>query len=188
MPKAAPRHDRIDAGSTWTSGLLSVVPHDPGWSRVGRTESERLRQLLAPWLSGAVEHVGSTAVPGLAARPVVDLQALVRDTDAMVTAAPVLQLDGWHGLPVDLDARHGRRFFVKIIDRSQPAHLELIPAGSARWFQQLAFRDALRGDPALAGAYGRLKVRLNPRHEHNRTRYGAAKRRFVREVLARPIR
>ena len=64
-----------------------MLPHDPLWAQRAATERAHLAGLLEPWLAEGVEHVGSTAVPGLAAKPVIDLMASVRDPDGSVTIA-----------------------------------------------------------------------------------------------------
>jgi len=142
---------------------------------------------LTPWLVDGVEHVGSTAVPGLAAKPIIDLMASVRDLDAVVDqAGQPLWADGWRYVPPELDNRPWRRFFVKPDESGQHryAHLHVIAAGHPRWADQLAFRDALRRDDELARRYGDLKRRLAAEHAEDREAYTDAKGEFVRDTLA----
>lgn len=83
----------------WAYEKAELRPYDPAWSVRARAEAERLAELLAPWLAdGGVAHVGSTAVPGLAAKPIVDLMASVPDLDTVVAEAP-LSAAGWHYVP-----------------------------------------------------------------------------------------
>jgi GrpB-like predicted nucleotidyltransferase (UPF0157 family) len=156
-------------------------------------ERSRLAELLAPWLvDGAVEHVGSTSVPGLAAKPVIDLMAQVADPDAVVDqAGERLKADGWHYVPPDLDSGASwRRFFVKPDPSGQRryAHLHLIQVGHPRWAQQLEFRDALRRDDELADLYENLKRRLTAEHPHDREAYTEAKAEFILDALRRNTR
>jgi GrpB-like predicted nucleotidyltransferase (UPF0157 family) len=142
--------------------------------------------LLAPWLADGVEHVGSTAVPGLAAKPVIDLMASVGDPDAVVTeAGDLLATDGWWYVPPELDERPWRRFFVKPDPSGQRriAHLHVIRAGHPRWAEQIAFRDALRRDDQLASRYADLKRRLAARHADDREAYTDAKAKFIAAAL-----
>jgi GrpB-like predicted nucleotidyltransferase (UPF0157 family) len=151
-----------------------------------------LAVLLAPWLVDGVEHVGSTAVPGLAAKPIIDLMALVRDPDAVVEqAAEPLAADGWCYVPPELDSGGSwRRFFVKPDPSGQHryAHLHLIAAGHPRWSDQIAFRDALCRDDELAGRYAYLKRQLAAEHADDREAYTDAKGEFVRDALGHDVR
>jgi GrpB-like predicted nucleotidyltransferase (UPF0157 family) len=177
------------ADPPWAHERAEVHPPDPGYAGRGAAECARLTELLAPWLAGGVEHVGSTAVPGLAAKPVLDLMASVTDPGAAVEqAAGRLAADGWCYVPPELDSGASwRRFFVKpdASGQRRQAHLHLIRAGHPRWAEQLAFRDALRQDSGLAARYADLKRRLAREHETDREAYTAAKTGFVADVLRR---
>lgn len=177
-----------DAGPPWAYERPELHPHDSRWSERAQAERARLLELLAPWLAAGVEHVGSTAVAGLAAKPVIDLMASVSDPDAAAAGAgPRLAGDGWCYVPPHLDRRSWRRFFVKADPSGQRrvAHLHLIPAGHPRWAEQIAFRDALREDRQLARRYEDLKRQLSAQHAADREAYSAAKASFVAEVLSR---
>jgi GrpB-like predicted nucleotidyltransferase (UPF0157 family) len=180
-----PEPDRVQRTTwpVWATERVEVVDHDPAWAGRGLRERDVLQGLLAPLLTGPVEHIGSTAVPGLAAKPIIDLQAQVATLDVADEIVPVVAPHGWHYVPPELDRRPHQRFFVKVRDDRRVAHLHVMTADS-RWHQKLAFRDALRADPALVRAYARLKVELAERHHDDREAYTAGKERFVREVLA----
>jgi GrpB-like predicted nucleotidyltransferase (UPF0157 family) len=171
----------------WAVEPITIRSHDPAWIESGRAECERLGQLLAPWLVDGVEHVGSTAVPGLAAKPIVDLIASVRDLKATTVdpARDLLVGNAWAYVPPELDERSWRRFFAKPDEagRRPVAHLHLIPAGHTRWFDLLAFRDLLRHDAELAARYGSLKYALAQRYTDDREAYTDAKARFVSDAL-----
>lgn len=176
-----------DAIPPWAYETPEIRPHDPRLLPAGEAERARLAEVLAPWLADGVEHVGSTAVPGLAAKPVIDLMASVRDLSAVVAqAGDGLAADGWCYVPPELDQRPWRRFFVKPDESGQHrvAHLHLIQAGHPRWAEQLAFRDALRRDGQLARHYEDLKRLLAARHAGDREAYTAAKAAFVANALA----
>jgi GrpB-like predicted nucleotidyltransferase (UPF0157 family) len=180
-----------DTVPPWAHAKPEVRAHDPRLIELAETEKARLTLLLTPWLVDGVEHVGSTAVPGLAAKPIIDLMASVRDLDAVVDqAGEPLWADGWWYVPPELDNRPWRRFFVKPEPSGQHryAHLHLIAAGHPRWAEQIAFRDALRRDDELAGRYADLKRRLAAEHAEDREAYTDAKGEFVRGVLGRDAR
>jgi GrpB-like predicted nucleotidyltransferase (UPF0157 family) len=169
----------------WATERVKVVDYDPSWAARGAHERQLLQEHLAPWLHGHVEHVGSTAIPGLAAKPILDLQAPVQDLAVAEQIAPLLATHHWHYVHPDLDQRPYRRFFVKVIDGRRAAHLHLLPADSPRWHQQLAFRDALRTHPELVRAYAQLKDDLAARYPDDREAYTVGKQQFVDEVLTR---
>ena len=176
-----------DALPRWALEPPEVQPHDPLLPIRARDEAVRLAEILAPWLVDRVEHVGSTAVPGLAAKPIIDLMASVSDVDAVVDeAGGWLAADGWCYVPPELDQRDWRRFFVKpdAEGERRVAHLHVIPVGHPRWAQQIAFRDALRADDRLARAYEDVKRLAAARHHDDREAYTSAKTQFVMDVLA----
>ena len=177
------------ADPPWAHEKTALHPHDPRWADRAGSECARLAGLLAPWLADGVEHVGSTAVPGLAAKPVLDIMASVTDPGAVVEhASRLLAADGWCYVPPELDSgRSWRRFFVKpdASGQRRVAHLHVIRAGHRRWADQIAFRDALRGDSQLAGRYAELKRQLAQEHGADREAYTAAKGEFVAAVLGR---
>lgn len=169
----------------WAYERAEIRPHDPCWAVRAQAEHEQLTNLLAPWLTAGMEHIGSTAVPGLAAKPIVDLAAPVTDLDAAAAGAG-LAAHGWYYVPPTLDGRPWRRFFVKPDPSGQrrEAHLHLIQAGHARWTDQIRFRDALRSNPERARQYEDLKRRLSQDSGHDREAYTEGKAAFVASVLA----
>lgn len=172
----------------WAYERPEIHPPEPTWASRGSALCAELARLLASWLApGRVEHVGSTAVPGLAAKPVLDVMAPMRDLSAETVSAvvPVLSAAGWCFVPPELDvAAPWRRFFVlpDAEGRRRVAHLHLLPEGHPRWRAQLKFRDALRADPALAAEYAEVKRRLAG-EVTDREEYTAGKTEFVRRVL-----
>lgn len=167
----------------WATARVEVRPADPLWQRRGEQLRQELDSQLAPWSAAPVEHVGSTAVPGLPAKPVLDLQAAVLDLGCAPEVAAALARDGWHLVPPELDARPWRRFLVQAASDVRLAHLHLMTLGSERWVAQLAFRDALRADVDLRQRYAALKQTLAVRHADDREAYSNAKSAFVRAAL-----
>ncbi|HZN18565.1 MAG TPA: GrpB family protein [Micromonosporaceae bacterium] len=163
---------------------ISVVEYDHDWARRFDAERALLERVLAPWLHGGVHHVGSTAVPGLAAKPIIDMVAGVRD---LARARAAFEPLGWLGYAYSPHRPRAYRF------SKPPArhwwecthHLHLTEPGGDLWRERLAFRDALRGDAALRADYQGLKLRLAQEHGDDITAYTAAKRPFVARVLAR---
>ena len=175
--------DRVPA---WAVEPVHLSAYDSRWPSRAAEHASELRPVLAPWLLGAIEHVGSTAVPGLVAKPVIDLMAQVAVVDVVVdqAAGTLGELD-WRYVPPEFDGRPWRRFFVKVSSDGQHrwAHLHLMAPGAVRWDQQLRFRDALRADPALRDRYAEVKSRLARAHADDRERYTDEKASFVTGVL-----
>lgn len=170
----------------WATEAVAIAPADPCWAGRGDRLRRHLDGLLAPWLAAPVEHVGSTAVPGLDAKPIIDLQAAVADLEVAGEVVDVLAPHGWHLVPPDLDLRPWRRFLVQAVDDRRTAHLHLLTLATGRWHDQLRLREALRADPALAAAYATLKRRLATTHPADREAYSTAKTTFITEALADP--
>jgi GrpB-like predicted nucleotidyltransferase (UPF0157 family) len=160
---------------------VEVVEPDVTWPARFIEERTLLERSLAPWLAGPIEHIGSTAVPGLAAKPVIDMMAPVSTLDASRPAIEVLQTVGYQYFPYKPDVMH---WFCKPSAAFRTHHLHLVPLGSRLWRERLAFRDALRSDAALADEYGALKRELAVRFRFDREGYTEAKSSFVRRVLA----
>jgi GrpB-like predicted nucleotidyltransferase (UPF0157 family) len=164
------------------AAVIVVLPYDPDWPRRFEAERALLADVLAPWLEGGVHHVGSTAIPGISAKPIVDMMAGVGDLDEARAAYEPLGQVGYVNAPHRPAVAH---HFAKPSQESAEFGLHLTEPGSDLWRERLAFRDALRADPRLAAEYEALKVRLAREHDADVAAYTAGKRAFVGRVLAR---
>jgi GrpB-like predicted nucleotidyltransferase (UPF0157 family)/ribosomal protein S18 acetylase RimI-like enzyme len=159
---------------------VQVVPYDESWPARFNEERARLQALLKPWLVGAIEHIGSTAVPGLVAKPVIDIMVGVQSLERSREAIPLLVDSGY----VYFEYRaHIMHWFCKPAPWRRTHHLHLVPFQSPLWVQRLAFRDRLRRDPDAAAKYSELKHRLAREHEFDREAYTDGKEPFVRRVV-----
>jgi GrpB-like predicted nucleotidyltransferase (UPF0157 family) len=156
--------------------MIAVVPYDPDWPRRFEHERARLRGVLEPWLEGGLHHIGATSVPGLAAKPIIDMMAGVRDLEDARAAYKPLLAEGWEHTPHRPGIAH---HFSRL-----GLGLHLTEPGSDLWNERLAFRDALRADPELVAEYAALKLRLAEEHPDSIEAYTAGKREFVGRVLA----
>ncbi len=156
------------------------MPYDPTWPARFEQERAALEDAIGAWIVGGIHHVGSTAVPGLDAKPIVDILAGVRDLDeSRACFDPLAQL-GYMYAPYLPDEMH---WFCKPHPSRRTHHLHLVPTGSKRYRDELAFRDRLRSDPEVAAEYAALKHTLAERHRDDREAYTEAKGAFVRAVL-----
>lgn len=179
-PAAGPRDGRL-------ADRIELVAPDPDWPAAFGREAARLRAVLPARLHGALHHVGSTAVPGLAAKPVIDI-ALVDDEPAGWPSliGPLLGLGYLHWAD---NPDRSRMFFVRGLPphgERRTHHLHVVRADRLRAL--LGFRDRLRAEPALATRYAALKATLAARHPDDREAYTEGKTRFVARVLAASAR
>lgn len=167
----------------WATAAIEIAEADPGWGRAGQVLVAELAALLSPWLRGGVHHIGSTAVAGLAAKPILDIMAGVRDFECAGEIIAALAPTGWHFVPPELDHRDWRRFFVKVARETRIAHLHAMDPDHPRWRAQLQFRDRLREDEQLREEYGGLKRQLSRWYGEDREAYTEGKAAFVARVL-----
>ena len=149
---------------------IAVVPYDPEWARRFEAERELLDRVLAPWVEGGIHHIGSTAVPGLAAKPIVDMMAGVRDFDEARAAFGPLEAESYVHTPHRPGIAH---HFTKPQPPGARYGLHLTEPGSDLWRERLAFRDELLRDSTLAAEYEALKLRLAQEHADDRVAYTA---------------
>jgi GrpB-like predicted nucleotidyltransferase (UPF0157 family) len=161
---------------------VTLVDYDPAWRGRFLEQAVRLTAILRPWLAAPVEHVGSTAVPGLRAKPVVDILAPVVSLDKARTAIAELTADGWLFWPDDPN-RDYRMWFLRPKPEARTHHLHVIQHSHPAARAELEFRDVLRRDPAVRKAYAALKDRLAVQHRTDRDAYTDAKSDFIRSVL-----
>ena len=159
---------------------VEITDYDPLWPSKFQTERVLLERVLAPWLAGPIEHVGSTAIPGMPAKPVIDVMAAVNTLEASQAAINELRKIGYVYFPYRSDIMH---WFCKPSPAFRTHHLHLVPFGSERWVDCLAFRDRLRGDQPLAIEYATLKKKLATEFKFNREAYTEAKTPFLQRVL-----
>lgn len=153
---------------------VEIVEYDPAWPALYATEDERLK----PFLAGAeLHHFGSTAVPGLAAKPVIDMIALVADLDAPIAA---LVSRAGYQFPQAFNATLTHRRFLCYPSASHRTHHLHLVDEPDELECRLRFRDRLRADPALAGEYVAMKRTLAQRHRDDREAYTEAKSGFIR--------
>jgi GrpB-like predicted nucleotidyltransferase (UPF0157 family) len=160
---------------------IEIVDYDPLWPAKFAEERERLLRAIGRWLRGSIEHVGSTAVAGLRAKPVIDIMAGVESLPASRDAISVLGRLDYQYWPYKSDVMH---WFCKPSDEYRTHHLHLVPLGSAVWLERLAFRDRLRADASARIDYATLKDELAARYRHDREAYTEGKTDFVRRIVA----
>ncbi|MHC4983347.1 MAG: GrpB family protein [Planctomycetota bacterium] len=168
---------------------MRLVPYQADWPEHFEREAGRLRSALGDRI-GVIEHIGSTAIPGMAAKPIIDVMAAVESiavAESMIGDVEALGYE-WH--PRDRADVPDRRYFVRRTPdgRRTTHHLSLAAATSAFWKRQLAFRDYLRSNPPTAEEYLQLKQNLARKYPNGRGAYVDGKNGFVREILLVALR
>jgi len=161
---------------------IELTAYDPMWPARFADQQTRLAVLLEPWLVGEVEHVGSTSVPGLRSKPIVDILAPVQSVPTSRSAIPVLEKDGWLFWPDDPNCNY-RLWFLRPSPSARTHHLQVIQHDHPNLRALIVFRDALRQDPSLRKAYSSFKEDLARKHQSDRNAYSNAKTEFVQSVL-----
>ena len=163
---------------------IELVPSNPEWPQRFEEESARLRAIIPADLLIDLQHIGSTAVPGLAAKPIIDILATVTDLEAAKTRSiGPLEAAGYAFWTENPDT--DRLFFVKGLPPSAPRrthHLHIMEAGPGA-LKHIAFRDYLRDHPDEAARYAALKQDLARQYRTDREAYTAAKGAYIEGVL-----
>jgi GrpB-like predicted nucleotidyltransferase (UPF0157 family) len=159
---------------------IQIVAYDSAWPARFETEKRLLERAIRPWIIGEVHHVGSTAVPSLAAKPVIDILVGVESLTGSEACFNQLAAISYQYAPYRPDEMH---WFCKPSPAHRTHHLHLVPVGSRRFDDELAFRDALRKRPDLAERYAELKSNLATKHRDDREAYTKSKGQFIADVL-----
>ncbi|HEX2064812.1 MAG TPA: bifunctional GNAT family N-acetyltransferase/GrpB family protein [Acidimicrobiales bacterium] len=178
----------LPSSSDWVGlrdDVVSLAESDPRWGGVYQHQAEVVRHRLGEVAAG-VEHVGSTAVPSLVAKPVVDLAVRLRAGADEVAAIASLEAAGY-GFRGDMGQEGGLLFVLDDRSGRRIAQLHVLRHGDQQWYEYVRFRDRLRADDDARVAYATLKRSLASRFPANREAYTHAKAPFIEEVL-RPER
>jgi len=159
---------------------ITLAAYDPDWPRLFRREADRVRTALGP-VALRIEHVGSTSVPGLVAKPIVDVLLVVPDPADEPGYVPQLEAAGYVLRIREPDWFEHRLFKGPDTD----VNLHVFGAGSAEVERMLRFRDRLRDDDAARDRYARAKRELARRTWRHVQDYADAKTAVVEEVLGR---
>lgn len=161
----------------WRDEPVHLVPPDPRWVSLFEEEATLIRGLIGPWIIGGVHHVGSTAVPGLDAKPILDIAVGVETLTASRPCIGLLSGLQYLYAPYRPDEMH---WFCKPGPGRRTHHLHLIPTESPLLADEIAFRDYLRAHPARAAEYAALKRRLCIEYARDREAYTEGKSAFVK--------
>ena len=161
---------------------VSIEPYRPTWPGAFEAERRLLEPVIGEYVVGGIHHVGSTAVPNLPAKPIIDILAGVHDLDGARPCIDLVAPLGYVYAPCRADEMH---WFCKPHPSRRTHHLHMVPAGSPRYRDELRFRDYLREHRDSRDEYARLKRSLAMKFGRDREGYAEGKTEFVRDVLLR---
>lgn len=161
-----------------SSGQLQLIPYEPTWPRLFLAEKERIFASLGNVVLD-IQHIGSTSIPGMPAKPILDIGVAVTNFEEAVRCVPLMEQLGYvykgeNGIP-------RRHYFVKGDPRTH--HLHMLEIASAEWKHHLLFRDYLCRNAEVAQAYAELKQTLATQFAADREAYQNGKESFIQTVL-----
>jgi GrpB-like predicted nucleotidyltransferase (UPF0157 family) len=163
---------------------VRIVDYDPAWPALADAELRRLKAALGE-VAVRLEHIGSTAVPGLAAKPILDLQLSVAATKPRERYVEPLERLGYLFVPAPESPEH--HFFARPPERPRTHHLHVCEAGSEHEFRHVAVRDFLRAHDDEAASYAALKRQAVARHPQDRLAYIEGKDEYVAALEERSV-
>nr|WP_309473049.1 GrpB family protein [Halopelagius longus] len=160
-----------------------MEPYDEEWTRLYEEEVQQLKNIAGESFLD-FEHIGSTAIEGMPAKPIIDVLAVVEELDEATDLVPVLEEREFEYRPGEVE---GRLFFAKGPRTNRTCYLSITEQGSDFYREKIAFRDYLREHPDVAERYASVKKGLAEKYPENRERYTEEKGEFVRDVLDRAM-
>lgn len=167
------------------SETVILSAYSPLWPSIFEIEKERLTRIFGGTV--AIEHIGSTAVPGLGGKPIIDVMLGAPELALFERHIDDLAANGYRYVPEFEKSVPERRYFTKMDGQPGNFHVHAVVLNSPFWRRHLVFRDALRRDPELAARYWKIKQQLAKRHPNDRGAYTDAKSAFIREVEQRSL-
>ena len=162
------------------TGHVEIAEYSPDWPLVFEREAAAILEACSPWVT-EVHHVGSTSVPGLAAKPILDMMPIAAGPAEGLEAVPRMTAlgylyDGESGIP-------GRFYFDGVVDGRTVAHVHMLPEGHPAASKHLVFRDHLRTHPDAAREYELLKRELASKYRDDRCTYTDSKADFISAII-----
>ncbi len=161
---------------------IEVVSYDPHWPALFVEAGREISAAIGKYITN-IEHIGSTAVPGLAAKPVIDILVCVRSLQDAPKFLPPLAPLGYTYIPQHEDIFPERRYLHRIVDGKHTHHLHIVEPGSEFYRVQILFRDYLRSHPRAATEYAALKYNLAEKYREDREAYTDGKSAFIQNIL-----
>jgi len=159
---------------------IYLVEYDKSWPTKFLAEKELIQATLDEWIVGDIEHVGSTSIPDLTAKPIIDIMVGVKELKKAKACIPILEGINYLYSPYKADRMH---WFCKPSRAHREFHLTLIEPTHPEWQARIAFRDYLRDHSEVANEYLKLKVELAAKFKNDREAYTERKGDFVKRIV-----
>ena len=159
---------------------IILSKYNPEWPLKYEEEKIFLMDIIGKWLHGNIEHIGSTSIPGLTAKPVIDIMFGVKSLEDSKAAIELLMQNEYNYFPYKKEVMH---WFCKPSASLRTHHLHLVPYESTLWKERIRFRDILRINTKIANEYVKLKKELAIRYKQDREIYTEKKWKFIQRVL-----
>ncbi len=165
-----------------------IVDYNPQWTVLFKKEKDQILNVIGHIIV-EIEHIGSTAVPNLGAKPIIDIMAAIPHLEDAEKCIKPLQSIGYEYVPEHEASTPERRYFHKgHPPKEQHHHLHMVELTSDFWKQHLIFRDYLRTNPEVAQEYFKLKKRLATKYGSDREGYTKTKTSFIKSIVAKAKR
>ncbi len=163
---------------------VRIVVYNPNWPEVYKLERDKIKEKIGEYIA-SIDHIGSTAVEGLVAKPIVDILIGLNSLDDAQFCIPKLEELNYEYVPEFEDVLPDRRYFRKppTGQGSRDFHVHMVEIKTYFWKRQLILRDYLRKFPEVANEYGELKLRLASELQDNREAYTEGKTDFIMSIL-----
>lgn len=162
-------------------GTVKLVPYNPKWKGSFEKEKKRLQKALGDLVIG-IEHVGSTAIPGIFAKPVIDIAIMVKSIKSPAKLIKLLENLGYE-YKQDDDVP-GRLFFTKGPENKRTHYIHVVKLKSGEWKNLILFRDYLLKSKEAVRQYNKLKKKLAKSYAQDRKLYTSGKDKFIKTVLS----
>lgn len=159
-----------------TQEEIHIVPYTSSWITKFEKEKKLLEETLGIWIENGIHHVGSTSIPGLSAKPIIDIMVGVKNLEEAKACIPLLSSIGYVYYPYKPDQM---LWFCKPSPQHREYHLYLIEPTNSEWNARLLFRDFLRKHEDVKNTYESLKKGLADKYKNDRDAYTQAKAEFV---------
>ncbi|MCK0472477.1 GrpB family protein [Halalkalibacter sp. APA_J-10(15)] len=163
-----------------TKSIVILSEYNPNWEKQFESEEKRILDILGDRVVG-IEHIGSTSIKGLEAKPIIDIIIGIQDLDEVSNYVPPLSEIEYEYVPKPMFK--DRRFFRKGLWGQGTCHLHICEFNSSEWIEKLLFRDYLRLHPQVAKEYASLKKELASKYQFDRPTYTKKKEPFIKTII-----
>ena len=160
---------------------VTIVEYRPEWKKMFENEKSILQKALGEF-PARIEHIGSTAIAGLTAKPIIDIMIGLKDFSAAQSVVPRIEALGYEYISRYEDEMPFRRYFAKDSGGVRTHQIHMVEIGGEFWERHILFRDYLRQNPAVAGQYASLKKELAGREWTDVNEYADAKTQFIKLI------